>query len=90
MKADQYFATKAEMTAEARAFRCMDDRNWYVRTSFECGHQEEHKKPGILLIRNERVIRRLILCKRCKNRVRALDFMTVTPEPEENENTHRI
>ena len=69
MLGDMYFETKQELTQFAVNFREIDLNNWYVRTTFECGHDTEHRKQGILLIRNERCIQRLIICPRCKKRV---------------------
>lgn len=81
MLADQYFETKQELTDFAVQFRELDQNNWYVRTTFECGHEFEHRKQGVLLIRNERCIQRLMICARCHRRVVAQELLvTVTQE----------
>lgn len=69
MLEDRYFATKQELTDFAFNFRQLHINNWYVRTTFECGHDYDHRKQGILLIRNERCIQRLIICTKCKERI---------------------
>ena len=81
MLADKYFETKQELTDFAKSFRALDTVNWYVRTTFECGHEFEHRKQGILLIRNERCIQRLMICSRCQRRIVAQELL-VTPTQE--------
>lgn len=75
MLADKYFETKQELTDFAVKFRELDQNNWYVRTTFECGHEFEHRKQGILLIRNERCIQRLMICARCQRRIVAQELL---------------
>ena len=81
MLADKYFPSKQEMTDFAKSFRALDTVNWYIRTTFECGHEFEHRKQGILLIRNERCIQRLMICARCVKRMEnETEFITPTQE----------
>lgn len=81
MLADKYFPTKQELTDFAVKFRELDLNNWYVRTTFECGHEFEHRKQGVLLIRNERCIQRLMICARCERRIAVQEaLVTVAKE----------
>ena len=88
MLADQYFKTKQELTDFAVQFRELDQNNWYVRTSFVCGHECEHRKKGILLIHNERCIQRLMICKRCTNRVAKLEPAVSVTQEGGNDGSH--
>lgn len=85
MLADMYFETKQELTDFAVKFRELDQNNWYVRTTFECGHEFEHRKQGVLLIRNERCIQRLMICARCNRRLAVQEpLVTITQEGGDN------
>lgn len=88
MLADKYFETKQELTDFAVRFRELDQNNWYVRTTFECGHEFEHRKQGVLLIRNERCIQRLMICARCCRRVVAQELLVTVTQEGGNDGSH--
>lgn len=66
MKPTQYFSTKAELTDFARAFRALHPQNWYLRTTLECDHRVNERRQSIVLISDEKVVQRLIICNTCK------------------------
>lgn len=66
MKPTQFLAKKSELTAFAKAFRLLHPKNWYLRTTLECNHRVNERRKSIVLISDEKVVQRLILCGICK------------------------
>ncbi len=66
MLATKYFRTKAEITAFAKAFSALHPLNWFVRTTLECDHRVNERRKAIVLISDEKVVQRIIVCNTCK------------------------
>ena len=66
MKPTQYFRNKSEITNFAKAFRTLHPLNWYVRTTLECDHRVNERRKAIVLISDEKVVQRIIVCNTCK------------------------
>lgn len=67
MKPTLYFATKLELTNFAKAFRGLHPQNWFLRTTLECDHRVNERRKAIVLISDEKVVQRIIVCATCKN-----------------------
>jgi hypothetical protein len=65
MKATKYFRTKEAMTQFAKNFKNLHPLNWYIRTTLECDHAVINKRKAIVLVANEKVEQRIILCPIC-------------------------
>lgn len=66
MKPTRYFATKSELSDFAKAFRVLHPQNWYLRTTLECGHRVNERRKSIILISDEKIVQRLVICNTCK------------------------
>lgn len=66
MKPTKYFATKSELTDFAKTFRTFHPLNWYIRTTLECDHRVNEHRQAIVLINDEKLVQRLIVCNICK------------------------
>ncbi len=62
----KYFRTKAEITNFANNFRTLHPLNWFVRTTLECDHRVNERRKAIVLISDEKVVQRIIVCNTCK------------------------
>lgn len=67
MRPTKYFSTKSEISDFAKAFRALHPQNWFLRTTLECDHRVNERRKGIVLISDEKVVQRLIVCGTCKN-----------------------
>ncbi|HHT9079591.1 TPA: hypothetical protein ACT5CJ_002379 [Flavobacterium psychrophilum] len=65
MRATKYFHSKEQMTQFARNFKTLHPLNWYIRTTLECDHAVIQKRKAIVLVADEKVTQRIILCKIC-------------------------
>lgn len=65
MKPTQYFSSKSALTEAAKSHVKLHPLNWYIRTTLTCGHRAVQKTKAIVLIEDERVAQRLILCNSC-------------------------
>lgn len=65
MKPTKYFASKSALTQAAKSHVKAHPLNWYVRTTLCCGHRAVQKTKAIILIEDERVAQRLVLCNSC-------------------------
>jgi len=68
MRATKYFKTKKAMTNFAK-----HPLNWYIRTTLECDHAIINKRKAIVLISNEKVEQRIILCPICNEHGNAIN-----------------
>ena len=73
MLATKYFRTKVQMTTFAKNFKLQHTLNWYIRTTLECDHAVIQKRKAIVLVANETVTQRIILCKICNQHGNAID-----------------
>ena len=73
MKATKYFRTKKAMTQFAKNFKSLHPLNWYIRTTLECDHAVINKRKAIVLVANEKVEQRIILCPICNQHGNAID-----------------
>lgn len=62
----QYIAKKSVLTEVAKNHVKAHPLNWYIRTTLNCGHRAVQKTKAIVLIQDEKVTQRLILCNTCK------------------------
>lgn len=69
MKPTQYFSRKSEMTDFAKAFAKAHPLNWYIRTTLECGHRVNERRKSIVLVHDEQIKQRLVVCGTCKKAV---------------------
>lgn len=65
MKVTKYFKRKSELTAYAKAFVKEHPTHWYLRTTLKCDHRTDQHRKAIVLVKNEQIIQRLILCNAC-------------------------
>ncbi len=72
MRATKYFRTKEQLSQFAREFKALHPLNWYVRTTLECDHAVINKRKAIVLIADEKVTQRIILCKICNEHGNAI------------------
>ena len=73
MRATKYFKTKKAMTNFAKQFKALHPLNWYIRTTLECDHAIINKRKAIVLISNEKVEQRIILCPICNEHGNAIN-----------------
>lgn len=66
MKPTIYVANKAKLTELAKLFAKEHPANWYLRTTLECDHKVNEKRKAVVLISNETLVQRLIVCATCK------------------------
>ncbi len=65
MRATKYFKNGTDMTDFADQWKAKAKDNWYLRTFLRCDHVLNEQRKSIILVDNERLIQRLILCRIC-------------------------
>lgn len=78
MKATKYFRTKQAMSNFAKEFRKMHPLNWYVKTTLECDHAIIQRRKALLLVSDESIIQRVILCPICNEHGNAVEVKSKT------------
>lgn len=81
MKATRYFRTAAKLTAFATAFAAEHPDHWYLRTTLRCDHVINENRSAIVLVNNETIVQRIIMCRTCNVHGNSLEVMNnVQPE----------
>lgn len=65
MRATKYFRNATDMVAFAQNFCNEQKHRWFVRTTLRCDHLINEKRQAIVLVENETIVQRLIVCKKC-------------------------
>lgn len=78
MKATKYFRTKSAMTEFAKDFRKLHPLNWYIKTTLECDHVIIQRRKALVLISDETVTQRVILCSICNEHGNSVELKSNT------------
>lgn len=65
MRPTQFFRSKAELTNAAKQHSKAHQHNWVIRTKLPCNHRVNHNNKAIVLLENETIVQRLVLCNCC-------------------------
>lgn len=82
MRATKYFRNATDMVAFAQAFCNAQKDRWFLRTTLRCDHLINEKRHAIVLVENETIVQRLIVCKTCNHHGNAPELVQKVQELE--------